>query len=290
MSDLPSSLTLKIEDNIFEKFPTAKMAFLLLSVPVLLKKSQSNPEQNFLSNLKQASVAQLVAFDVTPGNYQDLRVCQSWKDVFKTFESEGKISTIESLLRRAATEGDKIRKGQKADVGSISNFVDLYNSVSRFTLTPMGATDVAKIAQNEAGHAEVALRFAKEGEGFVPLGKDAVRVPLTPTSVVYADRQEVLTGFWNWRDSKHCCVPVESQKNAEGGFESAYILLVADQAEQDAGDLGKPIQERPGDAEDAIFRSKELLHNIGGTWYMMDVLSASRREVTLDLSKLLDQI
>ncbi len=286
ITNLPSSLTVKIEPSIFEKFPNAKISFLLLSVPVLLKKSQSNAEQKFLSNLKQASVQQLVDVEVTPDNYQALRVCQSWKEVFGTFQAEGKASTIENLLRRAATEGDKIRKGQKADVGSISNFVDLYNSVSRSTLTPMGATDVAKIAQDEQGQAEISLRFAKEGEGFVPLGRDAVRVDLTPTSVVYADQKAILTGFWNWRDSEHCCVPPESQKNADGSFAPEYILLVADQAEQDGGALEKPIHERPGDAEEAILRSKDLLHNIGGTWYTMDVLSASRPEVTLDLSKI----
>ncbi len=288
---LPSFLHIRIAPEIFASFPQTKVSFLILSTAVLSKKNQPKEMQKYLSDLKQSSVQQIVAMGVTPESYQAARVCNSWRSVFNTFNAgDDKKSTIENLLRRGSAEGVKVSAGKKADMGAISSFVDLYNSVSLSTMTPMGATDISRISQTPVGNsktqANVELRFAHASESFIPLGKEATEVALTPTSVVYADDEKVLTGFWNWKDSKECCVPAESARDVDGNFLPEYILLVADQAHQDEAASAKAIQERPGDAEEAILRTQSNLARIGGTWYAMDILSASRPEVTFDISNI----
>ncbi len=268
---LPQALKIKIADEIFEKFPATKIAFSILSVPILTKKEQSKEEQNYISNLKQDTVKRFVDLGITPENYIDLSEIKAWRKVFQTFQAgEEKKSTIENLARRAASEGDKIRANKKADMGAISNFVDLYNMISLETLTPMGATNIQKISQNEHRASIVELRFAKQGESYIPLGKDTVSMPLTPESVVYADETNILTGYWNYRDAAHCSVPASNQIE--------YILAVADQVEEG------------GDAEQAILNLNRELARINGVWHTYQVLHANRRDVILNLSQIQEGI
>src|SRR3990167_3922408 len=285
---LPSRLHFHLTPEVLERFPGTKVALLVLEIPVLSKKGQPKEMQNFLSELKQRSVRQIVDFGITPDNYLETRVCRSLVEVFRTFKAgPEKQSTIVNLLRRAATEGNKIREGKKADMGTISNFVDYYNCQSLQTMTPMGATDIRKIAQRDQ-EATVYLRLAREGESFITLGKDETPVPLTPTSVVYADEEKIFTGFWHYRDARECCVPNESAKTETGEPQKEFILLVADQAERDGEASSLPIAERPGDVEEAILRSSQDLHRIGGHWYAYDVLSRERPAITIDFTNILE--
>ena len=288
---LPHYLHISLSPEVLQSFPGTKVAFTLLKAPILPKKSQSKEMQKFLSETKQNAVKSIVDRGISIANYEDLRVCQSWRSVFDTFNAgEDKRSTIESLIQRAADEGQKILAGKKASMGDNSNFVDFYNSISLFTLTPMGATDISKIASNVLDDdtsktiAKVELRFAKEGESFIPLGRNATEVFLTPTSVVYADQEKILTGFWNWKDSKECCVPPESKKDEQGNPIDEYILLVADQAHEKEANVD--LKDQPGDAEEAILASIRDLHKVGGTWFTYEVLSANKSEVTFDLSNI----
>lgn len=284
---LPSYLHISIDPEVLASFPQTKVAILVVAMSVLSKKNQPKEQQKYLSDLKQFAAQTVVNAKITPENYQTTRVCQSWQAVFNSFGvDENKKSTITNLLKRAAQEGQKIVSGKKADLGAISNFVDFYNCVSISTMTPMGATDITKIASSLDGHAFMNLRFAKSGESFIPLGRDAETVSLTPKSVVYADNEKILTGFWNWRDSRDCCVTAESEKNEAGEWKEEYILLVADQADQDEGASEKTIAERPGDVEDAILTCQRDLGKVGGSWLAMDILSANRPSVTLDLTRI----
>src|SRR3990167_7789370 len=102
-------------------------------------------------------------------------------------------------------------------------------------MNPIGATDIRKICQRDQ-EATVSLRLAREGESFIPLGKDETPVPLTTTSVVYADEEKILTGFWNYRDARECCVPNESAKTETGEPQKKIILPFSDQQETKEGD------------------------------------------------------
>ena len=258
-----SSISIGIDPAIFERFPKATVAFTLCDVEVLAPKganAQPKAMERYLSALKQQSVQTLVTRGINSDNYLDQPVCRSWEGVFKIMGEEGRHSTIVNLLRRATAEAAKVQNGQKADLGKISSFVDLYNCVSMQTLTPMGALDLSKV------DGDIQLRYGREGDTFTGLEKEAVTEVVKPEHVVYADRSSVLTHLWNYRDAAHACVPREGH---------VQILLFADQVEEGAGD-----------AEGAILRAMEELHNIGGSYMMMDKLNASRPSVTIDLTRL----
>lgn len=295
LRNLPQTLNISLSQEVIAKFPDLKVACVLIAMPILGKKAQPKSSQTYLSDLKQQGVKNLNALDVTSDSYQQLRVCQTWRDVFASFgEIGGKQSTIENLLKRAAGETEKVRSGKKANMGDISNFVDAYNAVSVLTFTPMGANNIAQYRRDEAGHAHLCLRFAREGEKFIPLGKEAAEVELTPTSVVYADGQEndpeseVTTGFWNWKDAGKYAVPNASQI-VDGQPVDEYILLVADQPVQDPEAADKPISERPGDAEEAIIRACHALQRLGATIGPMEILRANRPHVNLNVLEMVEK-
>lgn len=289
IENLPSTLTISIAPEIFEKFPDTKIAFLLLRTEVFRKKEQPKEMQKYLSELKQRSVQLLAERGISSTNFLETEVVKVWTNVFQTFHTNPeRQSTIVNLLKRGAQEADtNIRNGKKANMGDINNFVDFYNAISLSEMTPMGATDVRKLFQNEEGLAHISLRFAKEGESFIPLGKESSPIELTPTSVVYADEAKILTGFWNYKDAKETAVVNESpidemtQKRRE-----EYILLVADQTEKNKE--GAPIEHQPGDAEKAVLHCQEELHRIGGQWFLYDTLDKKRNEVTFDLSQIVE--
>ncbi len=293
INNLPNQIYLQIDPEVVAAFPDAKMACVLVAMPILSKKEQSKQVQKVLSDLKQAGVKQLVDLGITSESYETLTVCQVWRDVFASFGDIGdKRSTIENLLKRAAGETEKLRSGKKANMGDISNFVDAYNAVSVSTLTPMGANNITRYKKDPNGNAQLVLRFAREGETFTALGKDASEVALTSTSVVYADgtkddlESRVTTGFWNWKDAAQYAVPNASLV-INGKPACEYIILVADQPVQDPDASSKHISQRPGDAEQAILVATRVLQSLGATIGPMEVLTARRPFATLDVREML---
>lgn len=270
MASITNSLpkTITINPEIFEKFPGTKVGFLLAEINVHSPKSGA--VYKALSQLKQDVVLKTLESGINEYNYRDLRVCQSWRNVFQTFDvEEDKVSTIETLLKRVSKEVEAVKAGKKANLGRISNIVDLYNCISIQTLTPMGALDFSKIKGN------VQLRFGRSGETFTPLGKEKVTYPVTDKQVVYADDDSILTWLWNYRDAAHCCVPNESPAG-----ERSYILLFADQAEQGNPETGKI--NNPGNVEDSIASLKELLPIIDGSCLESGFLDIKNPSVTLE--------
>lgn len=263
-STIPRTLTIRIAEEVTKKYPELRVAFLLARIDV---HKATTEEKKHLSILKQRVISSMNG--VTVNNYKDLPVCKSWRTVFGSFNvGNEKVSTIETLLRRAATESDKIKAAEQAgkkrpnpDFGNISNFVDLYNAISMETQTPMGALDLSKI------DGEVELRYGREGETFTPLGRTEETFEVTPDHIVYADRSSVLTWLWNYRDGKHCCVPSEAK--------DAHIILFADEAERGAGDVVT-----------AIAKAKEELTHIGGITLFDGVLSKDLPHVDVDISSI----
>lgn len=269
-----------IAQEIFERFPTAKVSFSIVEVMVMGK--TKGDQQKFISEYKQRIVRESTERGINLENYQNTRVCASWNRVFSTFNAgDDKKSTIENLLKRVCEEADKVEKAKatgktnaKADLGHISNFVDLYNCISIDTLTPMGALDLSTV------NGDITIRMGKEGETFVPLARERIEYEVKPDHVVYADNKNILTWLWNYRDAAHCCVPKDS------GDKPTYILLFADQADSSEEAKSMPIWERPGDVDTAIDLFKQHLGRIGGRWVTSETLTKEKPEVVIDLSSL----
>ena len=93
--------------------------------------------------------------------------------------------SIEAMVKRVA-------KGNR--LPSINPVVDLGNSISLKYILPMGAHDL------DALEGEIAVRFSKEGDTFIPLGEE-VSETLEDGELVYADAKRIRTRRWIWRQS-----------------------------------------------------------------------------------------
>ncbi|MGF6376590.1 DNA/RNA-binding domain of Phe-tRNA-synthetase-like protein [Clostridiales Family XIII bacterium PM5-7] len=94
--------------------------------------------------------------------------------------------SIEALL-------DRISKGK--GFPHISPIVDLGNAVSLNYCIPIGAHDMGTVAE------KLEVRFAKEGDTFVPFGNGEVETP-EDQEVVYVSDGQVRTRRWTWRQSE----------------------------------------------------------------------------------------
>lgn len=95
--------------------------------------------------------------------------------------------SIEALFTRIAKQ-----KG----LPHINPLVDLNNAVSlRYTL-PMGTHDLGLSDE------DIELRFAREGDTFLPFGGDGEEAP-EPGELIYAVSSQVRTRRWTWRQSEH---------------------------------------------------------------------------------------
>ena len=93
-----------------------------------------------------------------------------------------------------------IRRVLKNDsLPSISKIVDLGNLVSIQNLVPVGAHAIDVVTQ------DIALRLATGEEIFEPFGSDVVEHP-SPSEVIFAEGNTVLTRRWTWRQAKHTLV------------------------------------------------------------------------------------
>ncbi|WP_027718395.1 B3/B4 domain-containing protein [Desulfovirgula thermocuniculi] len=103
-------------------------------------------------------------------------------------------SSVEALVSRV------VKGGQLPDINGVVNLV---NALSLKYLLPMGAHDL----DSQEGDLEV--RFTRTAEPFVPFGGAPEMVP--PGELVYADRREVRTRRWIWRQSERGKVTAESR-------------------------------------------------------------------------------
>lgn len=102
--------------------------------------------------------------------------------------------SIEALFTRIA-------KGK--GMPFINPVVDLGNAISLKYTLPMGAHDLGN--ENE----DICIRFAKDGDVFLPFGADKEEIPDTG-EVIYAVGQQVRTRRWTWRQSENGKITDES--------------------------------------------------------------------------------
>lgn len=106
-------------------------------------------------------------------------------------------SAVESLTRRALAGKGAPR---------INPLVDLYNFVSLAHVVPVGGWDVDELAGGD-----ILLRFTGGGERFRELGSEQTELA-GPGELGYADREELITRHFVWRQSEKAKVTPSTRR------------------------------------------------------------------------------
>lgn len=139
----------------------------------------------------------------------------SWQAAYRAFGTNPRRMrpSVDALSRRLAKSGRLPR---------ISPVVDAYNAVSVTHGVPAGAFDLAAV------RGDIRVRYACEGESFLPLGQPDGPEEARPGEVVYADEaaeHPVLTRHWNHRDSDRTKVTPQARD----------VLFLLEAVDADAG-------------------------------------------------------
>lgn len=171
-----------IEPAVFEKLPT-------LCVGVVAAKGIDNAAEHpeLKEMLQQAALQAEARF-----SGKKVKEEPSILPYRQAFQSLGinpnkYMCSIEALFTRIA-------KGK--GMPSINPLVDLNNAVSLETTLPMGTHDLSLSEE------DICLRFAKEGDDFLPFGAQESESP-EPGEIVYAVGSQVRTRRWTWRQSEN---------------------------------------------------------------------------------------
>lgn len=171
-----------LDQAILEKYPQTKIGYIVA-------KGIVQKQHPLIEELKQNLPKMVQEMGLTKENYLQNPAIAGWRYIFKDdfkITDPNYRSSVEALLARTIA-------GKK--IWNISTVVDLYNCCSVASLFPMGGYDLAAI------QGDITLRYAKEGEIFLPLGSEDV-VKTHENQVVYADKQNILCWLWNYRDSR----------------------------------------------------------------------------------------
>lgn len=105
------------------------------------------------------------------------------------------LSSIEALTKR-------ILKG--GEFPQINNTVDIGNAMCLKHIVPIGAHDIDKL------HDDLELRFANEGDLFLPFGMEE-KEKVDSSELVYVSGNTVKTRKWIWRQSDEGKITEESK-------------------------------------------------------------------------------
>ncbi|HUV72460.1 MAG TPA: phenylalanine--tRNA ligase beta subunit-related protein [Clostridia bacterium] len=174
-------MRLKVDPQIFKKFPGVRIAVLKLQG---IDNSKSQDKIAMLlreEEKRQNRLLQTVEFGVFPET-------ASWRAVYEAFGSKPSDfrSSVEALLRRV--------KASKP-LPSINPLVDLYNYISIRFYLPAGAEDLDKVV------GDIELTFAKGNEKGRYIGSEREE-SCYPGEVIYKDAQGFICRRWNWREGE----------------------------------------------------------------------------------------
>jgi DNA/RNA-binding domain of Phe-tRNA-synthetase-like protein len=223
-----------IEDKLFETLPD-----LYFGVVVARGIDNSMLEDKLLADFVEAQKSAEKRFANV-----DLKTDPSIMPYRNAFETLGinpnKFRcSIEALIKRIAKGGR---------LPTINTMVDLVNTVSLNNVLPMGCHDV------DAFDSDIWVRYAKEGDVFVPFGSEE-KEPPDVGEVVYASDNRIKTRRWIWRQSE-IGKAVEETKNffmPIDGFKSKNGEAVA----RAANELAKAIHDTFGIRAEVAFLDKE---------------------------------
>lgn len=204
-------MRLYIADEVLRDYPGAHIGWIFADV--IVERGNAVVEA-----MKENLPAVVRDYGLEAGNLSQHPRIAAWRRIYGDMgvKPSSYRCSLEALLRR-------IVKGQ--GMWSVSSVVDCYNCVSVMTMLPMGAYDAGRIA------GDLALRYGKEGEVFLPLGSGN-DVTVQGSQVVYADEEKVCCWLWNHRDSRECAVTGETGQ--------AFFFVDA-AAEQDGPDVEKAL-------------------------------------------------
>ncbi len=181
-----------VQEEIFEKYPEAKIGYLVAQVSV----KRSDP---LVEKLKQGLKKHLEGQGINATNFVAHPNISLWREIYEEdFHVKAKTyrSSIEALLKRVVTD---------KEIWNICNIVDLYNCCSILSMLPMGGYDLEKM------YGDIRIRFGKEGESFLGLG-ERQKTDVRSNHVIYADDQRVICWLWNHKDSAETCIDENSQR------------------------------------------------------------------------------
>jgi len=169
----------KIEDKIFEKYPS-------LNIGIVIAKGIDDTDESLaaLSMLNEQSDSIKSKYNLETLNNEPK--IAAWREAYSAFGAKPKKYTcsVENLYRMIL-EGVHLRH--------INKIVDIYNYISLKHMVPVGGDDIDTV------DGDITLRFATGEESFIRLNSDEVDHP-HEGEVVYVDDKEVLCRRWNWRE------------------------------------------------------------------------------------------
>ena len=192
-----------VDPQIKANFPDARIGWMLADLNV----QESHP---YAEELKKTLAAALALRGITEENLTSHPDIARWREVFRSMgvKPNKYKSTVEALVKR-------VLKGQ--NMWDISSVVDVYNCVTVLTFLALGAFDTAHI------DGDVVLRYAKEGETFLPLGSEEEVIPTDTRQIVYADDSKIISWLWCYRDTRLTGVTLET-KEALFIIDTAFTL------------------------------------------------------------------
>lgn len=185
-------MLVSIENKVLERYPETEIAYLVAKVFV-------NKNEPFVNELKVGLMGKIKAKGIDAINFTLHPNIAIWRKIYEedfNVRVKSHPSSVEALLAR-------IVKGKK--LWDICNIVDLYNVCSISHLLPMGGYDLDKVS------GDIMIRFGREGDSFLPLGKREPEV-VKSNHVVYADDNKVLCWLWNFKDSSETCIDENTKK------------------------------------------------------------------------------
>ena len=180
----------RVEKEVFDQLPDVCFGVV---VAKNINNNQSYPEINKLLMENIQIAAQHFEGKKVK---QDERILP-YREAFRTIgiNPNKYLCSIEALFTRIA-------KGKS--LPSINPIVDLGNAISLKYTLPLGAHDIDKSSE------DICIRFSKEGDTFLPFGKEQEEKP-DIGEVVYAVGNEVRTRRWTWRQSEHGKITINSK-------------------------------------------------------------------------------
>lgn len=180
----------RVEKEVFDQLPDVCFG-VVVAKNINNNKTYPEIKKFLMENIESASQ-----------NFEGKKVKQDvnilpYREAFRTIgiNPNKYLCSIEALFTRIA-------KGK--GLPSINPIVDLGNAISLKYTLPLGAHDIGE------GNEDICIRYAKEGDTFLPFGKEQEEIP-DIGEVVYAVGNEVRTRRWTWRQSEHGKITADSK-------------------------------------------------------------------------------
>ncbi|HEY5259964.1 MAG TPA: phenylalanine--tRNA ligase beta subunit-related protein [Rhabdochlamydiaceae bacterium] len=238
-------MQIHLEQALLTKYPQTQIGYLVAKVAV----KKSDP---YVEGLKTSLDSHLQELGVDATTFVTHPGIALWRRIYEEdFQVKAKTyrSSIEALLRRVVTG---------KEIWNICNVVDLYNCCSIFSMLPMGGYDLSKVV------GDITIRFAREGEQFLPLG-EWKKIDTETRHVVYADEERLLCWLWNHKDSAETCIDEHSE----------YVVFFMDGFEE-------------AKVQDALKLLSDHLEKIGGAALESGVLNRGSPQARIQVSVLCD--